>query len=301
MSVLRAAAARIFSRSVPTRSLLFRGNLSGARVASASAVAAAPIFVGYTIQDELENVYDAGRRGYRALSTRLYEAVEDEHERPILAIIGANIAVTFLWRTVPTRVMMRHFASSANCIFKGRPWTLLTANFSHAGALHFGGNMGMLWILGASLIEDLRSVPRFIELYSVAGVTAMAASAGWKLLVGRRFDPTIGASGAVLGVFAAQTVLRPEARRTLFGYDMNAVEFAYALAALDLLFAAFMRPQVAVMAHAGGAFAGGLYANFIKNDLEWEHGRDESWRALLQKKKEDAPLASTLIWRKVLN
>ncbi len=248
------------------------------------------------------------------LTTRLYErsveiaqhtklrlevAYEDDYERPVLGLLSVNSAIYVLWRLAPTRFMVRNFTSAAAFALR-RPWTLITANYSHGGATHLGGNMLMLAILGPGIVQNLGSTSRFTELYTLSGVVGMSASALWKFGANRRFDPTIGASGAVLGLFAAEIVLQPERRRHLLGVELDPLEFASVVAALDILCAVIMRPRIALACHAGGALTGAWYADSLQHTIKLENKASQGWRGMLGVDTDiERPLLSTLIWRRV--
>jgi membrane associated rhomboid family serine protease len=88
---------------------------------------------------------------------------------------------------------------------EGEWYRLLTAAFLHAGLLHLGFNMLMLWWIGAPL-EEAMGRARFLLLYVVSG---LAGSAGALL-----YSPeavTVGASGAVFGLLGAAFVLERQA------------------------------------------------------------------------------------------
>jgi membrane associated rhomboid family serine protease len=88
---------------------------------------------------------------------------------------------------------------------EGEWYRLLTAAFLHAGLLHLGFNMLMLWWIGAPL-EEAMGRARYLLLYVVSG---LAGSAGALL-----YSPeavTVGASGAVFGLLGAAFVLERQA------------------------------------------------------------------------------------------
>ncbi|HEX6389326.1 MAG TPA: rhomboid family intramembrane serine protease [Solirubrobacteraceae bacterium] len=74
-------------------------------------------------------------------------------------------------------------------------YRLVTGGFLHAGLLHIGFNMYLLWVLGQMLEPALGSL-RFGLLYAVS---LLAGSAG-ALLTADWNTPTVGASGAVFGL-----------------------------------------------------------------------------------------------------
>jgi membrane associated rhomboid family serine protease len=77
--------------------------------------------------------------------------------------------------------------------------TLFTSMFLHGGLAHLGGNMLYLWIFGDN-VERAFGPTRFLLFYVLCGVAAgiahIAANATSNL-------PTVGASGAISGSWAA--------------------------------------------------------------------------------------------------
>ena len=92
------------------------------------------------------------------------------------------------------------------------PLTLITSMFLHGGLLHIASNMLYLFIFGDN-VEDRLGHLRFLVFYFLcgiaAGLTHIAANAD-------SATPSIGASGAIVGVLAAYLYLFPHAQvRTL--------------------------------------------------------------------------------------
>jgi membrane associated rhomboid family serine protease len=88
---------------------------------------------------------------------------------------------------------------------------LLTSSFMHAGVLHLGLNMWVLWLFGGPL-EDRLGPWRFLSLYLISGV------AGGLLHVAANLEsmvPTLGASGAVAGILGAYSLAFPRAKVTV--------------------------------------------------------------------------------------
>jgi membrane associated rhomboid family serine protease len=149
--------------------------------------------------------------------------------------------------------------------------SLLTSMFVHGGLMHLLGNMIYLWVFGNN-IEDALGHVRFILFYVLCGVAAALTQAfidpGSKL-------PMVGASGAISGVLAADLVLHPQARVTVFVWLLIFIRFIQLPAGLVLgiwiLFqvfnAATADPQqggVAWFAHIGGFFAGLLLLPLLR-------------------------------------
>lgn len=89
-----------------------------------------------------------------------------------------------------------------------RPWTILTGAFLHGGLLHILFNMLSLYWVGRA-IEPVLGWWRFLTVYLVSALGGSAFILAWcliqpsEILVG-----TVGASGAVFGLFGAVFVLQ---------------------------------------------------------------------------------------------
>jgi membrane associated rhomboid family serine protease len=125
----------------------------------------------------------------------------------------------------------------------GEWWRLVTAGFLHAGIIHIGFNMLLLWWFGAELERGLGRL-RFLAVYFVS---LLAGSAGAILL-----DPqvaTVGASGAVFGLFGAAFVLERQAGITRGP--------AFTIIVLNLVLS-FVIPGISIGGHIGGLVGGVL-------------------------------------------
>jgi membrane associated rhomboid family serine protease len=132
----------------------------------------------------------------------------------------------------------------------GEWYRLLTGGFLHAGLFHIGFNMFALYFLGR-LLEPAIGTPRFLVLYFAS---LFAGSFGALLLT----DPvvtTVGASGAVFGLFGAAFVI---ARGR--GLDTIASELGFLL--LINLVLTFSISGISIGGHLGG-LAGGLLCALV--------------------------------------
>jgi membrane associated rhomboid family serine protease len=84
----------------------------------------------------------------------------------------------------------------------------LTHQFLHAGWLHIFANMWALWIFGDN-VEDRMGPVRFTIFYltcgAIAGLTQLLINPDSTL-------PSVGASGAIAGIFGAYVLFFPTAR-----------------------------------------------------------------------------------------
>jgi membrane associated rhomboid family serine protease len=135
-------------------------------------------------------------------------------------------------------------------VAEGEWYRLLTCGFLHASLIHVGFNMFALYFLGR-ILEPGIGTPRFVALYFAS---LFAGSFGALLL-----DPnslTVGASGAVFGIFGATFVI---ARSR--GVDALASSIGVIL--LLNLAITFGRPEISIGGHLGGLAAGLLCALVI--------------------------------------
>lgn len=127
----------------------------------------------------------------------------------------------------------------------GEWYRIVTGGFLHAGLLHLGLNMLVLWILGR-LLEPAIGTPRFLGIYFVS---LLAGSFG--ALVADPNVPTVGASGAIYGLMGATIVI---ARRR--GVEQIASEIGIWLI-LNLVLT-FSISGISIGGHIGGLIGGTL-------------------------------------------
>lgn len=149
-------------------------------------------------------------------------------------------------------------------IFAGRWWTVLSAGWLHAGALHILFNM--LWVrdLGP-VVADIYGGARMIIIYTIACAVGFACSslAGAYLHLPLFGAPlTIGASAPIFGLLGA---LVHYGRRGGSSH-IRSQAFGYAVA---LFVFGLIMPGVDNAAHAGG-FVGGYAASVWLDPLKRE-------------------------------
>jgi membrane associated rhomboid family serine protease len=127
-------------------------------------------------------------------------------------------------------------------VHDGEWYRLITAAFLHASVAHILLNMLALWFIGSAL-EPVLGRWRFASLYVLAALGGSAAS----LLSGFDYQLSVGASGAVYGLFGALFIVM---RR--LGRD---VTFVVVLLVINLIFG-FTVPGIDWRAHLGGLVVG---------------------------------------------
>jgi len=135
-------------------------------------------------------------------------------------------------------------------VAEGEWYRLLTSGFLPASIIHIGFNMFALYFLGR-ILEPGIGTPRFVALYFAS---LFAGSFGALLL-----DPnalTIGASGAVFGIFGATFVIARHRR-------IDGLASSIGIILLLNLAITFGRPEISIGGHLGGLAAGVLCALVI--------------------------------------
>lgn len=131
-------------------------------------------------------------------------------------------------------------------VAEGQWYRLFSSMFLHQEIWHILMNMLGLWFLGPPL-ESALGRARFTGLYLLSGLGGGALT----FLVAAPGQPSLGASGAIFGLFGASAVLM---RR--MNYDMRPILI---LLAVNLVFT-FTWPNIAWEAHVGGLVVGALIA-----------------------------------------
>ncbi|MGC5362125.1 rhomboid family intramembrane serine protease [Streptomyces sp. DT24] len=168
-------------------------------------------------------------------------------------LLGINIAL-FVVATQSDRLLGELLLYGSNAYYgqptegvaAGQWYRLLTSMFLHKEVWHVAFNMLGLWWLGGPLEAALGRV-RYLALYLLSGLAGSALT----YLFSAPHDGSLGASGAIFGLFGATAVLM---RR--MNYDMRPM---LAILAINLVFT-FTMPSIAWQAHVGGLVAGTVMA-----------------------------------------
>ena len=126
----------------------------------------------------------------------------------------------------------------------GAYWQLVTSMFLHVEIWHLAANMLALYVLGPQ-IEAALGRARFLALYLGAGL-AGSATVYW---LASEFGLTLGASGAIYGLFAALAVIVHK-----IGGDLRSLG---GLLLINLVIT-FAVPNISWQGHLGGFVGGAL-------------------------------------------
>lgn len=133
----------------------------------------------------------------------------------------------------------------------GEWWRVITGGFLHGSIIHLALNMFALYVLG-QVLEPAIGRARYVAVYFVA---LIAGSAG-ALLLSEPTQFTVGASGAVYGLFLATIIV---ARQR--GFDQVVAQLGFWLV-LNLVFT-FSVPGISIGGHLGGMIGGALGALLV--------------------------------------
>ncbi|MEW2396489.1 rhomboid family intramembrane serine protease [Streptomyces sp. NPDC046862] len=132
---------------------------------------------------------------------------------------------------------------SVEGVADGQWYRLLTSMFLHSGYVHILFNMVSLWWIGGPL-EAALGRARYLTLYLVSGLAGSALT----YLIADANQPSLGASGAIFGLFGATAVLMRRLR-----YDMRPI---IALLVINLIFTFNPAFNISWEAHVGGLVGG---------------------------------------------
>ncbi|MFJ7135910.1 rhomboid family intramembrane serine protease [Streptomyces fungicidicus] len=165
-------------------------------------------------------------------------------------LLGINLAVFLAVQVRPSLVRDLYLIGAwppapflpTQGVAEGEWYRLFTSMFTHQEIWHIAFNMLSLWWLGGPLEQALGRA-RYLTLYLISGLAGGALT----YLLASGTTASLGASGAIFGLFGATAVLMRRLK-----YDMRPV---IALLVINLIFT-FGWSNIAWQAHIGGLVAG---------------------------------------------
>ena len=186
-----------------------------------------------------------------------------------MAIIIINIIVFIIQFFDPTGYMFIYEAAFIpNEFFAGKKtWTIFTSMFMHANWLHIGLNMFFFYVVSDNCEKAMGHI-YFLITYLLSGLVGSLLHAVIALATGLGDIPSLGASGAVMGVVAVYGILFPRnrLRYLLFG-TVSARTFILITFVTELIYgliSLFYFTGTAHFAHVGGFVIGVIFAYLLK-------------------------------------
>jgi membrane associated rhomboid family serine protease len=165
-----------------------------------------------------------GAKSVRAPRTIAGGAVSGREGIVSMTLIGINVLAFLIQIATGDRTseIYQHGAMQGAVVADGDYWRLLTSAFLHAGVLHLAFNMYALYLFGP-FVERALGTWRFVAAYLTMAVFASV----FVYVLNGPFTVTVGASGAVFGLFGIALLLllraRQDVRTLLVLLAINAV------------------------------------------------------------------------------
>jgi membrane associated rhomboid family serine protease len=128
----------------------------------------------------------------------------------------------------------------------GQWWRIITGAFLHGGLIHIGVNMMSLWFLGRFIEFAVGSWRMFFIYMASLIVSGLAV-----VYLSPPMTPTVGASGAIFGLFGALFAIGFKLGR----HGMDLVKSNIGILVINLIIT-FTVPQISWQAHVAGLLAG---------------------------------------------
>jgi membrane associated rhomboid family serine protease len=172
----------------------------------------------------------------------------------LIANVAAFLVTKFVLSSFPWYTT---FGLVPELVARGRFWQPVTYLFLHGDFWHLFMNMFVLWMFGVT-IERRWGTDFFLKYYFLVGIGAGVAT--WLATFGSS-TPTIGASGATVGLLVAFAVTFPNQPILLmFLFPIPAKYFVIIYAALEFMAAGrYVNDGVAHVTHLAGMAIGLLY------------------------------------------
>ena len=168
------------------------------------------------------------------------------HGDPVLVtkiLIAANVALFVLQYATNDRLTSRFAMQGFAVAIDGEWWRLVTSAFLHTGVTHLAFNMLALWFVG-SAIEPRLGRWRYLTVYLLSALGGSVLS----YAVDSPVQYSVGASGAVFGLFGALFVLMRRLR-----FDVGGI---IGLIAVNVVIGFIPGFNINWRAHLGGLIVG---------------------------------------------
>lgn len=186
------------------------------------------------------------------------------NDKPVVTtiLIALNV-IMFLLSVFDYSFVINTFANYYLNVKNGEVYRLITAAFVHANILHIFFNMYALYALGPQ-IEKFYGRKRYLLIY------LGSALLGSLLSVVLTNNVSVGASGAIFGLFGAMLYFGYKYRATLDGFLRSGI---IPVIVINLLLG-FMIPGIDVYGHIGGLL-GGLVLSYAFGVVNKENKKDK--------------------------
>jgi membrane associated rhomboid family serine protease len=199
---------------------------------------------------------------------RFQDALFSRATPATFALLGVNVAMfalmSIISRGSDDSYSLIAFGAKTNELLRRGEWfRLVTPIFIHAGLMHLLFNSYALYVVGPQ-VEKLYGSARFLLIYLLAGIGGVAGSYFGQVIMGKSVDaPSVGASGAIFGLFGVLAVFGVRYRRELPPTIRRALSAGVLPVIVINLIIGFSVPFIDNAAHIGGLLTGAVLTLFI--------------------------------------
>lgn len=186
-----------------------------------------------------------GRANTREVRTLAGASV---HRDPVLVtkiLVALNAGFFLLQFATNDRITNRFAMQGLSVAIEGEWWRLMTSAFLHTGVTHIALNMLALWFVGGA-VEPRLGRWRYLTVYLLSALGGSVLS----YAVDSPFQASVGASGAVFGLFGALFVLMLRLR-----FDVQGL---IAIIAINVVIGFIPGLNINWRAHLGGLIVGAV-------------------------------------------
>jgi rhomboid protease GluP len=173
-----------------------------------------------------------------------------------------------LFGGIQSMAMLRLGAKFGPFIYAGQWWRLVTAIFLHAGILHIGLNLWVLFDISPE-VEAMFGTSKFVVFFLVTGVFGYVVSLWWMPMV-----LSLGASGAIMGLIGV--LIGATFHHGRMGKDYRSMLWRWVI--YIAIFGLFFNVDNA--AHFGGLAAGILLGYLIPEGAPATRPAENLWNGL---------------------
>jgi len=169
----------------------------------------------------------------------------------LVCIIVFILQISFEWFT-------ELFVLNSNAL-TGEYWRFITSIFLHGGTVHLMYNLFALFFFGVAL-EKLIGSRKFLFVFFASGIIANIISVNF-------YTSSLGASGAIMGIIGALTIIKPLMMVWAFGLILPMFIAAILWVIGDIL-GVFMPSNVGNIAHLSGIGVGFLIGLVLRKYIK---------------------------------
>jgi len=171
--------------------------------------------------------------------------------KPVTTTLVLVNVIAYVWEVLTgtnfddVNSLVAHGALQGDLVQKGEWWRIVTGAFLHGGLAHIGLNMFALYQLG-TFVEAVLGPWRMLAIYTIS-----LFGGGYAVAYFSPHDVTVGASGAIFGLFGALIAIGLRLGRR----GRSLITQTVPILLINLVFT-FAVPFISKAGHVGGLISG---------------------------------------------